>query len=128
MRSIMATRGSAVQIGRTEMLKPEEFARAVQRKCTESHRYYCTSQLEEDVTAAIGEYVAAERERCAKLVESYDARDAEGEFVRPGLGEWTTGSDYGMEAVYTPNEVALAKAIRDGAIPPTGSAPTSSDN
>lgn len=65
------------------------------------------------VAAAIREAIAVERERCAKLVESYDARDEDGEFVRPELGNWT-GGGYDEEAVYTPDEFALAKAIRGG--------------
>jgi hypothetical protein len=61
--------------------------------------------------------VALGRERCAKLVEGYAQADEDGEFVRPELGYWAGGGGDG-ECEYTPDEVALAKAIRDGASPP----------
>jgi hypothetical protein len=65
----------------------------------------------EVVARAAAEWgTAAERERCARVVETFGlTRD--GELVRPGLGVWR---DVNGASRYIPDEDALAAAIRTG--------------
>jgi hypothetical protein len=73
----------------------------------------CASPIDVETTCReiaelVGDAQAAERERCAKIVDNYGAVDEDGELVTPGLGHW------GSLGEYDPDAEAIARHIRGG--------------
>jgi Zn-finger nucleic acid-binding protein len=71
----------------------------------------------ESVRALVAKAVAAERERerehCARVVESFDAVNEDGERVNPGLGYSVADVPAGWYD-YVPDAAAIAAKIRKG--------------
>lgn len=94
------------------MTQEERAAMAVQEWHARNYWAYDPgqhAQLQADISRAIADAVAAERERIARMVEGFDATDADGEFVSPGLAVFDDRCE-----CYRVRPAALAKAIREG--------------